>query len=128
MPRLLQPAGGGERLPFSHGAGPVHLVGHASGGAIAAQLAIDHPELVRSLVLADPGLMGLVQDAVEAKPELEKLKSARSEMRGNSSSTRRAAADVPNSVRPAAAGISPDTPANTRSFATNWSTSNGLVT
>ena len=30
---------------------PVHLVGHSFGGAVCAQLAHDHPELVRSVVL-----------------------------------------------------------------------------
>ena len=40
--------------------GPVHLIGHSSGGVLAALVAREHPELVRSLVLAEPSLGGLV--------------------------------------------------------------------
>ncbi|NUU04006.1 alpha/beta fold hydrolase [Herbaspirillum robiniae] len=35
--------------------GPVHLVGHSRGGSVAFQLACEHPHLVKSLTLADPG-------------------------------------------------------------------------
>lgn len=35
--------------------GPVHLVGLSMGGMIAFQLAADHPELVRSLVIVNSG-------------------------------------------------------------------------
>lgn len=33
---------------------PAHLVGHSYGGAITYHLALRHPELVRTLVLAEP--------------------------------------------------------------------------
>jgi pimeloyl-ACP methyl ester carboxylesterase len=36
------------------GAGPALVVGQSLGGALAVQLAIDHPELVSGLVLIDP--------------------------------------------------------------------------
>jgi pimeloyl-ACP methyl ester carboxylesterase len=40
-----------ERL----GRGPAHVVGHSRGGCVAFHLALRYPELVKSLVLADPG-------------------------------------------------------------------------
>lgn len=46
--------------------GPVHLVGHSRGGAVAILLAQRHPALVKSLILADPGgLEGLLPDTDE---------------------------------------------------------------
>jgi pimeloyl-ACP methyl ester carboxylesterase len=56
---------------------PVHLVGHSYGGRVALQLAGDHPEMVRSLVLEEPGqLANLVTDSA-AKAELAPLLAAR---------------------------------------------------
>src|SRR5262249_45992342 len=45
--------------------GPVHLVGHSVGGAVALHLALRYPELVRSLVLAEPGVGSVLTDAPE---------------------------------------------------------------
>jgi pimeloyl-ACP methyl ester carboxylesterase len=38
------------------GAGPVDLLGHSRGGAVAWLLARQRPELLRSLILAEPGM------------------------------------------------------------------------
>ena len=42
------------------GGGPVHLIGHSYGGAIAARLALKSPDLVRSLVLIEPYLLTML--------------------------------------------------------------------
>ena len=42
------------------GIGPVHLVGHSYGGFVAAYLAADHPELVRTLILVEPAIATLL--------------------------------------------------------------------
>jgi pimeloyl-ACP methyl ester carboxylesterase len=52
-------------------AAPVHLVGLSYGGSLAAQVAANHPELLRSLTLAEPGLFSLIVDKPEAKPTLD---------------------------------------------------------
>jgi pimeloyl-ACP methyl ester carboxylesterase len=43
-------------------AGPVHLVGHSYGGLLATLVAVEHPELLRSLTLAEPGIGALLTD------------------------------------------------------------------
>ncbi len=42
------------------GIAPVHLVGHSYGGFVAAYLAADRPELVRSLILVEPAIATLL--------------------------------------------------------------------
>jgi len=46
---------------------PAHVVGHSSGGAVAAYLVRDRPELVRSVVLAEPATFGVIAQHPEAK-------------------------------------------------------------
>jgi pimeloyl-ACP methyl ester carboxylesterase len=48
-------------------AGPVHVVGHSYGGAVAMRLALRHRALVKSLVLIEPVLTPLLQQAGKAR-------------------------------------------------------------
>jgi len=57
--------------------GPVHLVGHSVGGAVALHLALRHPELIRSLFLADPGVGNLMLNTPEDEVEWQKGRQAR---------------------------------------------------
>jgi pimeloyl-ACP methyl ester carboxylesterase len=52
------------------GAGPVHLIGQSYGGHIATRVAMQHPELVRCLVLQEPAIQSLV-DGPEAPTIME---------------------------------------------------------
>ncbi|MGH2721176.1 MAG: alpha/beta fold hydrolase [Actinomycetota bacterium] len=53
-------------------AGPVHLLGFSAGGVLATLLASEHPDLVRSLILVEPAIGGLLTaDVSEAKPVLD---------------------------------------------------------
>jgi non-heme chloroperoxidase len=46
---------------------PAHLIGHSYGGSVAAMVAAEHAELVRSLVLLEPSLFSLLADDEEGK-------------------------------------------------------------
>jgi pimeloyl-ACP methyl ester carboxylesterase len=62
-------------------AGPVHLVAHSSGGILATLVALDHPDLVRSLTLAEPAIGTLLADLPEGKPPLDDRAQALSQAR-----------------------------------------------
>ncbi len=56
-------------------AGPVHLISHSRGGAVALILAVKHPKLVRSMVLADPApLNEMLPETPEVNTEIEDRK------------------------------------------------------
>jgi pimeloyl-ACP methyl ester carboxylesterase len=46
-------------------AGPAHVVAHSAGTVIALQLAVDHPELVRTLLLSEPPLLDSLADPAD---------------------------------------------------------------
>ena len=52
---------------------PVHLIAHSYGGAVALRLAVDRPEMVRSLVLHEPPFVGLLEEDPATVPEAERL-------------------------------------------------------
>jgi pimeloyl-ACP methyl ester carboxylesterase len=56
------------------GPGPMHLVGHSYGAAVALQLALRHPERVRSLTLYEPVVFGLLARSGQAEPALEEIR------------------------------------------------------
>jgi pimeloyl-ACP methyl ester carboxylesterase len=57
-------------------AGPVHLVALSYGGLLATLVASEHPDLVRSLTLLEPGIRALLVDLPEAKPVLDEVGKA----------------------------------------------------
>jgi pimeloyl-ACP methyl ester carboxylesterase len=52
---------------------PVHLIGHSYGGFIAAYLALKSPELIRKLVLIEPGITTLLVKDPKNSAELLSL-------------------------------------------------------
>lgn len=53
-------------LPASQ---PLHLVGHSYGGAVSLQIALQHPDRVRSLTLYEPVAFGVLPALGEDLPE-----------------------------------------------------------
>ncbi len=51
--------------------GKVHLVGHSYGAFTALTMALDHPEVVKSLVLGEPGVASLAQNTEKGRTSYE---------------------------------------------------------
>ena len=63
------------------GIAPTHIVGHSDGGAVALNLTLRHPELVRTLVLSEPGVSGVLADSPENDAALKEGRAVRAEMK-----------------------------------------------
>jgi pimeloyl-ACP methyl ester carboxylesterase len=64
---VAQQAADGRALLRQLGIERAHVVGHSSGGVMALQLALAHPEVVHSLVLLEPALLDVPSGAVLAE-------------------------------------------------------------
>ncbi len=85
---------------------PAHLVAHSYAGAVALRVASDRPELVRSLSLHEPPLLGLLTDdpdlGVEARAGIQQIERVRAQVRaGKREDAAREVVDL-FSVRPGA--------------------------
>jgi pimeloyl-ACP methyl ester carboxylesterase len=63
------------------GIAPVHIVGHSYGGATALIVALRHPELVRTLVLAEPAVGGVLGAEGREGALAEEGRAVRAEMK-----------------------------------------------
>ena len=52
---------------------PAHVIAHSYGGAVALRLAIDRPEMVRSLALHEPPFVGLLAEDPATAAEGERM-------------------------------------------------------
>jgi pimeloyl-ACP methyl ester carboxylesterase len=63
------------------GIAPAHIVGHSYGGAVALNLTLRHPELVRTLVLAEPAVSGVLANTPENDVVSKESQAIRAEMK-----------------------------------------------
>ncbi len=60
---------------------PAHVIGHSYGGAVALRLAIERPEMVRSLAVHEVPFVGLLEDDPTTAPEAARLEAGIAAMR-----------------------------------------------
>ena len=63
------------------GIAPAHIVGHSLGGAVALNLALRYPELVNTLVLAEPAVSGVLGQTPDNEAVAKESQAIRAEMR-----------------------------------------------
>jgi len=60
---------------------PAHIVGHSFGGSVALYLTLRHPELVRTLILAEPAITSILGTLPENDPVFKDSQAVRAEMK-----------------------------------------------
>jgi len=65
----------------SLGVAPANIVGHSYGGTVALFLALQHPELVRTLVLLEPPVPGALVGTPENEKVVKERQAVRDEMK-----------------------------------------------
>jgi non-heme chloroperoxidase len=63
------------------GFGPLHIIGHSYGGAVALHLTLRRPDLVRTLVLAEPAVAGVLSNTAENDSALKEAQTIRAKMK-----------------------------------------------
>jgi pimeloyl-ACP methyl ester carboxylesterase len=63
------------------GISSAHLVGHSYGGAVALAFALQHPEMVQSLVLAEPAVNGVLSKTPENDSVMKESQDIRARMK-----------------------------------------------
>jgi pimeloyl-ACP methyl ester carboxylesterase len=63
------------------GINSAHLVGHSLGGAVALGFALQHPEMVQSLVLAEPAVNGVLSKTPENDSVMKESQDVRARMK-----------------------------------------------
>jgi pimeloyl-ACP methyl ester carboxylesterase len=60
---------------------PAHVVAHSYGGAVALDLALRRPEMVRSLAIHEPAFVGLLADDPATAPEVDRMAEGVAQLR-----------------------------------------------
>jgi pimeloyl-ACP methyl ester carboxylesterase len=63
------------------GINSAHLVGHSLGGAVALGFAVQHPDMVQSLVLAEPAVNGVLSKTPENDSVMKESQDVRARMK-----------------------------------------------
>jgi pimeloyl-ACP methyl ester carboxylesterase len=63
------------------GLGPVHIIGHSYGGAVALHLTLRRPDLVQTLVLAEPAVASVLSNTPENDSALKEAQIIRAKMK-----------------------------------------------